>query len=94
LQLTLPTRSTNMSFIKLTNQHGIKAQTVYEVSLLMPYNTNNNSLSKAPVTRVGLAALGTAACASAQSLKQAAAGVDVELDQAHQPARHQGADGV
>jgi hypothetical protein len=33
LQLTLPTRSTNMSFIKLTNQHGIKAQTVYEVSL-------------------------------------------------------------
>jgi hypothetical protein len=31
LQLTLPTRSTNMSFIKLTNQNGVKPQKVYEV---------------------------------------------------------------
>jgi hypothetical protein len=40
LQLTLPTRSTNMSFIKLTNQNGIKPQKVYEVRL---YNTLTHS---------------------------------------------------
>lgn len=31
LQLTLPTRSTNMSFIKLTTQNKIPAEQVYEV---------------------------------------------------------------
>ncbi|WIA14756.1 hypothetical protein OEZ85_003241 [Tetradesmus obliquus] len=29
-ELTLPTRSTNMSFIKLTNQNGVPAQKIYE----------------------------------------------------------------
>jgi hypothetical protein len=32
LQLTLPTRSTNMSFIKLTSQNKIQPDMVYEVN--------------------------------------------------------------